>query len=175
MSPTPFEPMASADPARTVPTVAVVGAGDASDTNRADAREVGRGLAAAGVTIVCGGLGGVMAAACAGAHEADGTTIGILPGLDRAVANDDVDVVLPTGLGEGRNVLVVRAADAVVAVGGAYGTLSEIALALRAGLPVVGLRTWELVRDGAVDSGIVPAEEAAQAVTMVLTMVGRGA
>lgn len=157
---------------QTVPTIAVVGAGRASDREVADAHAVGRGLAAAGARIVCGGLGGVMAAACAGAHEAGGTTLGILPGLDRAEANPHVDIALPTGLGEGRNLLVVRAADALVAVGGAYGTLSEIALALRAGLPVVGLGTWSLVRDGEVDDAIVVATDAAGAVAAVLARVG---
>ena len=91
-----------------------------------------------------GGLGGVMEAACRGARDAGGTTIGILPGADRSAANAYVDVAIPTGLGEARNALVVRAADALIAVGGAYGTLSEIALALKAGKRVVGLGTWEI-------------------------------
>jgi uncharacterized protein (TIGR00725 family) len=94
--------------------------------------------------VVCGGLGGVMEAACRGAREAGGLTVGILPGLDRSAANPYVEVALPTGLGEGRNLLVVRAADALIAVGGGYGTLSEIALALKAGKPVVGLGSWEI-------------------------------
>jgi uncharacterized protein (TIGR00725 family) len=98
--------------------------------------------------VVCGGLGGVMAAACRGAKSAGGLTVGILPGEDRAAANPWVDVAIPTGLGEARNALVVRAADVVVAVGGEYGTLSEIALALRAGKPVVGVATWALIRPG---------------------------
>lgn len=85
-----------------------------------------------------------MEAACRGAKRAGGTTVGLLPGLDRANANAHVDVALPTGLGEARNAVVVRAADAVIAVGGGYGTLSEIALALRQGKPVVGLGTWEI-------------------------------
>lgn len=157
---------------RTSPTIAVIGAGRASDRQVRDAHAVGHGLAAAGATIVCGGLGGVMAGVCAGAHEAGGTTIGILPGLDRAAANAHVDVALPTGLGEGRNVLVVRAAEGVVAVGGGYGTLSEIALGLRAGLPVVGLGTWSLVRDGEVDDGLVPVDGPEEAVRTVLARVG---
>ena len=94
--------------------------------------------------LVCGGLGGVMEAACRGAKEAGATTVGILPGTDRAAANAFVDVAVPTGLGEARNALVVRAADALVAVGGGYGTLSEIALALKAGKRVVGLGTWDI-------------------------------
>lgn len=126
------------------PYIAVVGPGRATDEQIAEAEAVGRGVAGEGAVLVCGGLGGVMEAACRGAKTAGGTTIGILPGGDRSGANEWVDVALPTGLGEARNALVVRAADAVIAVGGAYGTLSEIALALKAGKPVVGLATWAL-------------------------------
>jgi uncharacterized protein (TIGR00725 family) len=101
--------------------------------------------------VVCGGLGGVMEAACRGARAGGGTTIGILPGSDRGDANPFVDVAIPTGLGEARNALVVRAADALIAVGGGYGTLSEIGLALKAGKRVVGLGTWEIEGVLAVD------------------------
>jgi uncharacterized protein (TIGR00725 family) len=124
--------------------VAVVGPGDAAERHAAAAEEVGRLIAGRGATLVCGGLGGVMEAACRGARAGGGTTLGILPGGDRADANPHVDVALPTGLGEARNALVVRAADSVVAIGGRYGTLSEIALALRAGKPVIGLDTWDV-------------------------------
>jgi uncharacterized protein (TIGR00725 family) len=116
-----------------VPYIAVVGPGRANGREIAEAEAVGDGLARAGALVVCGGLGGVMAAACRGAQAAGGRTIGILPGADRAAANEWVDIAIPTGLGEARNALVVRAADALVAVGGEYGTLSEIALALKAG------------------------------------------
>ncbi len=126
------------------PYVAVVGPGAASGGEIAAAAAVGRGLAHAGAMLVCGGLGGVMAAACRGAAAAGGLTIAILPGSDRSAANEWVRVAIPTGLGEMRNALVVRCADAVVAVGGAYGTLSEIALALKAGVPVVGIGTWPI-------------------------------
>jgi hypothetical protein len=124
--------------------VAVVGPGEATAAQLADAEAVGRGLAQAGATLVCGGLGGVMEAACRGAAEHGGPTIGILPGTDRRAANEWVTVAIPTGLGELRNALIVRAADAVIAVGGAYGTLSEIALALKTGVLVIGLGTWEI-------------------------------
>jgi uncharacterized protein (TIGR00725 family) len=124
--------------------VAVVGPGEASPEQEAMAEEVGRLLARRGAVVVCGGLGGVMEAACRGARGEGGIAVGILPGLDRGAANPHVSVAVPTGLGEARNALVVRAADAMIAVGGAYGTLSEIALALKAGKPVVGLGTWEI-------------------------------
>ena len=157
--------------ARPAPVVAVVGPGHATTTEVDAARAVGAGLARAGATVVCGGLDGVMAAACAGARQHEGLTIGILPGTDRAAANADVVVAIPTGLGEARNVLVVRAADAVVAVGGAYGTLSEIALGLRAGTPVVGLGTWTLSRDGEVDPGILVAADPDDAVRRALASI----
>jgi uncharacterized protein (TIGR00725 family) len=124
--------------------VSVVGPGAASAAEVEAAEAIGSGLARAGAVLVCGGLGGVMAAACRGAAQAGGMTIGILPGHDRSAANEWVQVAIPTGLGELRNGLVVRAADAVIAVGGAYGTLSEVALALKTGVPVVGVNTWEL-------------------------------
>ncbi len=124
--------------------VAVVGPGEASPAQERDAEALGRGVAQAGAVVVCGGLGGVMAAACRGAAQAGGLTVGILPGADRAAANEWVRVAIPTGLGELRNGLVVRAADVVVAVGGAYGTLSEVALALKTGVPVIGLGTWSI-------------------------------
>jgi hypothetical protein len=153
--------------------VAVVGAGDADDELAAAAEEVGRRLAQAGAAVVCGGLGGVMEAACRGAKSAGGLTVGILPGRRRADANRWVDVAIPTGMGETRNALVVMSADAVVAVGGEHGTLSEVAFGLKLGRPVVGLRTWRLVRgDGAVDESIVPTEDAQAAVAAVLALTG---
>jgi uncharacterized protein (TIGR00725 family) len=124
------------------PYVAVVGPGDASPEELHMAEEVGAGLAAAGDVVVTGGLGGVMEAACRGARSRRGRTVGILPGEDREAANGWVEIAIATGLGELRNGLVVRAADAVVAIGGGHGTLSEVALALKLGRPVVGLGTW---------------------------------
>ena len=112
------------------------------------AEVLGRRLAEAGAVLVCGGGPGVMEAVCRGARSAGGTTVGLLPGLDRRDANPHLSVAVPTGMGQGRNLLLVRASDAVVAVGGGFGTLSEIALALRTGVPVVGLATWSLQLDG---------------------------
>jgi len=132
------------------------------------AEEVGRRLAEAGAVVVCGGHGGVMEAACRGATAAGGLTVGILPGSDRAAANRFLTFAIPTGMGELRNGLVVRAADALIAVGGAYGTLSEIALGLKIGRPVIGLGTWELARAGAPDSGIMLADSPQQAVGAAL-------
>jgi len=126
------------------PYVAVVGPGEATAEETRAAEAIGRGLADRGAIVVCGGLSGVMAAACHGACAAAGVTVGFLPGTDRASANEWVQIALPTGVGELRNGLIIRAADAVIAVGGAYGTLSEIALALRTGVPVIGLKTWDV-------------------------------
>jgi uncharacterized protein (TIGR00725 family) len=122
---------------------------------------VGRGLAQAGAVVVCGGLGGVMEAVCRGAQEAGGTTVGLLPGADRAAANPHVSVAIPTGLGELRNGLVVRASDVVIAIAGGYGTLSEVALALKVGTRVIGLDTWAI-------EGIEPATSAEEAVGMAV-------
>jgi uncharacterized protein (TIGR00725 family) len=137
------------------PFVGVVGPSTADPGVEATAEEVGGLVAAAGAVLVCGGLGGVMAAACRGAVTAGGTTLGILPGDDRHDANPWVTVAVATGMGELRNGLVVRTADALVAIGGGYGTLSEVALALRTGRAVVGLGTWGLTGpDGAADHGV---------------------
>jgi uncharacterized protein (TIGR00725 family) len=112
------------------------------------AEDVGRFLARAGAVVVCGGHGGVMGAASKGAAEAGGTVVGILPGSSRAEGNPYLTVSIPTGMGEMRNALIVRAADALIAIAGEFGTLSEIALAVKVGVPVVGLGTWALVKSG---------------------------
>jgi uncharacterized protein (TIGR00725 family) len=128
--------------------VAVVGPGDTDDDTLLDgARRIGAGLAKAGATIVTGGLGGVMAAAAQGAKDENGLVVGILPGDDAGAANPWLDVALPTGLGEARNSIVARSAHVMVAVGGSWGTLSEIAIARRGGTPVVSWRGWRV--DGA--------------------------
>ena len=132
----------------------------ATESEESVAEAIGRMLAQAGAILVCGGMTGVMEAACKGAREEGGATVGLLPGVDRAQANAYVSVALPTGLGEMRNALIVRAADAVIAVAGEYGTLSEIALALKTGVPVVGVETWELERGprGAIERATSPAQ-----------------
>jgi uncharacterized protein (TIGR00725 family) len=145
------------------PVVAVVGPGTTDDRAVLDAAaEVGAGLARAGAVVVTGGLGGVMEAASRGAHEAGGLVVGVLPGDDLNDANGWVDVALPTGLREGRNALVVRVASVVVAVGGSWGTLAEVALACRTGKPVVALGGW-IVTGPPPGEGpvVVPTSEAA--------------
>ncbi len=124
--------------------VGVIGAGECEAELEAAAREVGRLIAQRGVALVCGGLAGVMEAAARGAKEAGGVTLGLLPKDDRGDANPYIDLAVPTGMGEGRNFLIIRAAEALIAIGGGYGTLSEIALALKTGKRVVGLKTtWQ--------------------------------
>jgi len=152
--------------------VAVVGSGAAEREQLLQAEEVGRLLASRRAVVVCGGLGGVMEAVCRGAKSTGGTTVGILPGTDRGEANAWVDVAIPTGLGEARNALVVRAADVVIAIGGEFGTLSEIALALKTGKPVVGIETWELSRRGVPAGEIVRARDAAEAVERAFQVIG---
>ena len=152
--------------------VAVVGPdplpGERVDSLLAHAEAVGAELARRGAVLICGGLGGAMEAACRGARGAGGTTVGILPGMDREHANPYVDVAIPTGMGEMRNALVVRAADAVIAVGGGFGTLSEIALALKAGKPVVGIETWELGAAGPLGQALEQVGDAGEAVARAL-------
>jgi uncharacterized protein (TIGR00725 family) len=137
----------------------VIGAGECDAELGRLAEAVGRGIAEAGAVLVCGGMGGVMEAACRGAKATGGLTIGILPGPDRCGANDCVDIAIATGIGEARNLAIIRTSDALVAVGGSYGTLSEIGFALKMGKKVVGLRTWDI-------KGIVPAATAEEAVRL---------
>jgi uncharacterized protein (TIGR00725 family) len=143
--------------------VAVVGPGEADPQELDQAEAVGRLLGQRGAAVITGGLGGVMEAACRGAAGAGGITVGLLPGAERTDANPHVWLAIPTGLGELRNGLVVRAADVLIAVGGAgrsHGTLSEIALALKAGRPVIGLGTWVLDGVQEADSPLAAVEQA---------------
>ena len=127
------------------------------------AEEVGKELAKAGAVLVCGGLGGVMEAASKGAKRCGGITIGILPGLDKDHANPYIDFPIVTGLGEGRNLLVVRNSDALIAFSGEFGTLSEIAFSLKLGKPVIGLSTWK------VSDKIIQAKNPQEAVDIALS------
>ena len=148
--------------------VAVCGASEATPEEDARAEEVGRRLAEAGAIVICGGLGGVMDAAARGVEAGGGTSIGLLPGDERAGSSEHLTVALPTGMGEMRNALIVRAADVVIAIGGEWGTLSEIALAMRTGKRVVGLHTWEPVRGGKPAVGILRAQTPEEAVRLAL-------
>ncbi|HET7482406.1 MAG TPA: TIGR00725 family protein [Actinomycetota bacterium] len=151
--------------------VGVVGGSAFAQKSWDDALAIGREIARRGAVLVCGGLGGVMEAACRGAKEGGGTTIAFLPDEDRSRANDHIDHALPTGMGEMRNMLIVRAADVVIAVGGEFGTLSEIGFALRIGKPVVGLETWELAKSGEPSNAIVVAADPIEAVDRALGLV----
>ena len=153
--------------------ISVIGAGDAAPDVALLAEQVGRELALRGITVACGGLGGMMEAACRGAKSAGGTTIGILPGIDPEDANQWVDFPICTGLGHARNVIVVRTGRAVIAVGGAYGTLSEIGHALTENIPVVGLNTWTIARNGVEDESIVRADNPADAVEKAVSAAER--
>ncbi len=152
--------------------IAVIGGGQPSPEEAKLAEEVGRQLAKQGATLVCGGLGGVMEAACRGASSEGGVTIGILPGDSPKTANPYVQIPIVTGVGYARNISVVKSAKAVIAIGGSYGTLSEIAHALQSGIPVIGLNTWSLSRNGQQDNSIIPAETATEAVNKALNLAG---
>jgi uncharacterized protein (TIGR00725 family) len=155
--------------------IAVVGPSAGTPAELALGEAVGRRIAEAGAVLVCGGMGGVMEAAAGGCAEAGGRSVGILPTDDRLDANPYVTVAVATGMGEGRNSIVVRTADAVIAVHGEFGTLSEIALALKMGKPVVGLGTWELARDGEPVEAIVRVTDPGDAVATALRLAGAGA
>lgn len=150
------------------PYVAVVGASSATAQELALAERVGRELALSGAVLVCGGLGGVMDAAARGCREGAGTSVGLLPGEVREGASEHLTVAIATGLGEARNALVARTADALIAIGGEFGTLSEIALALKMGKRVVGVGTWTVEREGLETDPIARAGSPREAVQMAL-------
>jgi uncharacterized protein (TIGR00725 family) len=145
--------------------VAVIGAAEANERELSDAGEAGRLIAQAGAVLVSGGRGGVMEAASRGAREAGGTVVGILPG--EGPGNPYLTVAIPTGIGIARNALVIASGGAVIAIGGGYGTLSEIAMALKRGIPVFGLGTWDI-------QGIVPCTTPAEAAGRALAAAGDG-
>jgi hypothetical protein len=150
------------------PIIAVVGPAKCSEKQADLARAVGALIAEQGAIVVCGGRGGVMEAACKGATSASGITIGILPGNKANEGNPYLTVALPTGLGEIRNAIIATAGQAMIAIGGSYGTLSEIALALKAGRRVIGLETWSANDHSKAQLDILVAKDAAEAVTMAL-------
>ena len=158
-------------PAKKKMFISVIGGGQPSPEEARLAEEVGRELARRGAILVCGGLSGVMEAACRGASSEGGVTIGILPGDSHQAANPYVQIPIVTGIGYARNVAVVKSARAVIAVGGSYGTLSEIGHALQNGIPVIGLNTWSLSRNGQPDSSIIPAQNPTEAVDKALGLI----
>ncbi len=153
--------------------IAVIGPSAATPAEHQLGEEIGRRIAEAGAVLVCGGLGGLMEAAASGCAKAGGRSVGILPGTSRDEANPYLTVAVATGMGEARNAIVVRSADAVIAVSGEFGTLSEIALALKMGKPVVGLGTWELAKAGRPVEAIVRASSPEEAVATALGLAGR--
>jgi len=144
--------------------IGVIGSGRADASLTGIAEEVGRLIATREALLVCGGLGGVMEGAARGAKAAGGTTIGILPQATKEMANQYIDVPVATGFGEGRNVIIIRTSDALIAIGGEFGTLSELAFALKMGKPVIGINTWEI-------QGIIKADTAEAAVNIAFKLV----
>ena len=145
--------------------IGVIGASSCTPEVARLARETGREIALQGAVLLCGGLGGVMEEAARGANEAGGLTVGILPGPHAGDANPYIDLPIVTDMGHARNVILVRSSDAVIAVSGGYGTLSEIAIALKTGIPCVGIRTWGL------DPNVIPRDEPKEAVRYALEKI----
>ncbi len=150
--------------------IAVIGGAEPSPQEARLAKEVGRELAKEEAIVVCGGLGGVMEAVCRGASSEGGVTIGILPGESRQAANPYVQIPIVTAIGYARNLAVVKSAQAVIAIGGSYGTLSEIAHARQGDIPVIGLNTWSLSRNGQQDNSIILAQDPTEAVNKALNL-----
>jgi len=146
--------------------ISVIGAGDASEKDCKLAEAVGEEIARQGYTLLCGGMGGVMEASCRGAKTQGGTTIGILPGSSKAEGNPYIDYPIVTAMGQGRNIIVASSCDAIIAIGGGFGTLSEIAFALRLKIPIIGIKTWD------VSSDIKKAETPEEAVYMAIGLIG---
>jgi uncharacterized protein (TIGR00725 family) len=151
--------------------IAVIGGSEVPPQVAELAEEVGRQIARRGAVLVCGGLGGVMEAACRGASSEGGLTIGILPGENRRTANPYVKIPIVTGAGYARNVAVVKSAQAVIAIDGSYGTLSEIGHALQSSIPIIGLNTWSLSINGQADNSIIPADSPEDAVSKAMELI----
>jgi len=150
--------------------IAVIGDSSCSAEEAKVAETMGGLLAQRGATIICGGLGGVMEAVCRGAKSKGGLTIGVLPGEDPSMANPYVDIPIVTGIGYARNMAVVKSAQAVIAIGGNYGTLSEIAYALKRNIPVIGLNTWLLSRNSRENDPIIRVNDAQEAVDKAISL-----
>jgi len=144
--------------------IAVIGGRKADKALKKEAEAVGRLIAEKGGILVCGGMHGIMEAASKGAKQAGGLTVAILPQDHKRDANPYIDIPIATGMGIGRNVIIARTADAMIAIGGEYGTLSEIAFGLQMGKPVVGIKSWDI-------KGVIPTKDAEEAVRTVLEMI----
>jgi uncharacterized protein (TIGR00725 family) len=153
--------------------IAVIGTRNPSPEEARLAEDVGREIAKHGAALICGGMGGVMEAACRGASSSGGLTIGIIPGDDRKSANHYVQIPIVTGIGYARNVIIIRSAQAIIAVGGGYGTLTEIGYALDLKKPVIGLKTWRISRNNQLDKSIIRARNAQEAVSKALKLIKR--
>lgn len=151
--------------------ISVIGASHANADEIQTAEEIGRELAARGAVLICGGLDGIMEAACRGAVSSGGLTVGILPGEHRESANKFVTIPIVTGIGYGRNMIVAKSGQAVIAVGGGYGTLSEIAYACQAGIPVIGVNTWSLSKEKEINKSIIQAASAKEAVELAISSI----
>ena len=151
--------------------IGVIGGSEVKPQVARLAEEVGREIARRGAVLICGGLGGVMEAACKGASEAGGLTIGILPGNNRREANPYVQIPIMTGIGYARNAVVVKSCHAIIAIDGSYGTLTEIGYALQSGIPVIGLNTWGLSIDDKQDKSIIPAKNPKDAVDKAIALI----
>jgi uncharacterized protein (TIGR00725 family) len=151
--------------------IGVIGGSDIPKKTYRLAEEVGREIGRRGAVLICGGMKGVMEAACKGASEAGGLTVGILPGDSRGQANPYVQIPIVSGIGYARNVAVVKSSQAIIAVDGSYGTLTEIGYALQSGIPVIGLGTWSLAIQGKADKNIIPAKNAKDAVEKAMKLI----
>jgi uncharacterized protein (TIGR00725 family) len=151
--------------------IGVIGEYQATERAKELAYEVGKLIAQAGYILICGGLAGVMESACKGAKDGGGLTIGVLPGISKDSANPYVDIALPTGLDQARNIIIVRASSVIIAIEGGYGTLSEIAYALKLNIPVIGLNTWEISSERYKESGIIKVKTAKEAVDTAINLI----
>jgi len=148
--------------------IGVIGGREASPELLEFAEEVGEAIARRGAVLICGGMGGVMEAACRGAKKASGTTVGILPTISSEDANPYIDIAIPTDMGVARNAIIINSCDGIIAVGGRYGTLSEIAFALQKGIPLVSLKSWNF------EKSIVQANSPSEAVDWIFKQIGLG-
>ncbi len=153
--------------------IGVIGESVSAETTEQIAESVGRLIAEGGAVLVCGGMGGIMEAASRGASLTKGVVLGILPGLSRQEGNQYLTFSIVTGMGDGRNILLVRSCDAIIAIGGRYGTLSEIAFAHKLDIPVVGINTWRLMRKEAIDRKIIEAADENEAVAKALELAAK--